>query len=97
MIIDSKSKSAQLNASGYAAEGPTALAGYTITPSTTDLTVEFRNGGPNGALIWAAEADAGAGSSSHTFDPALPFTTSLYVTFSQIAANQRVCVHILGS
>lgn len=97
MIIDDKSRSVRVTASGYAETEPVRLAGFTITPSSTDLTVQFRDGGASGTIKWEAEADAGGGSHSHTFDPALPFKSNLYVTFSQAVANQSVCVHLLGS
>ena len=78
------SRPIRVTASGVALSRDTRLAGYSILTGSNDLSINFRDGGSAGAILWSVEADAAASSPQMNFGSyPLRFPNGIYVEFSQ--------------
>jgi hypothetical protein len=84
----------RVTANGLATGTNVNLSSFTITALAADVNVQFLNGA-GGDCLWSAEADASAGSFSHSFPAAIYFSDGIYVQADVPANLESVCLSLV--
>jgi len=79
MPLYNVSRPVRLTAAGEAYGAQVVMTDYEISSPIGDVIVNFRNGTPNGEILWTAESDSAVGSKSHSFTKGILFTKGIYV------------------